>query len=490
MQIFPEFAPDRAIYDPTVMSVMENAFPRANSYSPVPSFAPIASPLPSPCRGYAIVRAQDDSFIAYAGTATHLYRYNQGTASWDDVSGPSAPYNLGDADTWSFAQFADELIATNVNDPVQKLDLGGGVFSDLGGNPPRAKYALVSGEFLHLLDIAGPGEGMAWSGRNRTDWWTNGKYSSGEQIFRDGGEITGGSAGQNGGVILQKDAIRRMTFMPSSPYTFSFTKLDFDRGRGCISPGSVVTVNSSVFFLDENGFFQYTSGGGMVPIGEERVDEFIRSDARDTRYVLGTADIGTKSIYWRYQSKDGPAVTNFYETDTILGYSWAINRWFLVKIKLTWLANAATVGYTLDGLDATGFNLDTLPFSLDSAVWKGGDPVVAGIDQNNALGYFQGPSMQALLETADTELNPGRRTMVQGFRIYSDTAEAQGQVGTKEFLGQATRWRPLTAQSKREGSIKQRASGRVHKARVIIPAGAEWSHVSAIEFSASKDAGS
>lgn len=488
MYLFPQYAPDRAEYDPTVMGDMCNAFPRAGSYSPVPSLVPFSNALPGEPRGFVNVRAPDDSFASFAATKTNLYRYNQGTMSWDDVSGPSAPYNLADGENWSFSQFGTELHAVNQNDPQQVLDLTGGVFADLGGNPPKAAFTMVSGAFLFMLDLEGNDDGLAWSGRNRSNVWTSGQFNSDAQNFRDGGRVVGGAGGQSGGVIFQKDAIRLMTFQPSSQLTFSFTKMDLERGRGCIAPGSIVTVNRSVYFLDENGFYRYTDGQ-VVPIGDERVDAFIRRDAQNTKNVLGTADIGTKSIYWRYRSVDQANTEPLFETDKILGYEWEIDRWFLIKIRLRWLANAATSGYTLDGLNATGYNLDTLPYSLDSNVWKGGEPVVAGIDENNRMGYFQGPNMAAQLESADLELIRGRRTMVQGFRVISDTTEAQGSIGTKEYLGQQARWRNAVMQSPREGVIRQRASGRLHRARVSIPAGTTWNHMSGVDFQDPQDDG-
>ncbi len=493
MTPFREFAPDRAGYDPTVMTYMENAIPLVNSYAPIRKLVTTSEPLPSEPRGYFVARRLDESFVTYAGTLTGLYRFNTASNAWDDVSGPDAPYSVPDNRTWSFAQFGSELIATQGGNVSQVIDINtGSNFERLGGSPPAANYNFKVGPFLVLLAMVGQEDGLVWSGRYNIREWRNGVLSSGGQEFFEGGQITGGVGGQNGGVILQTDAIRQMIFTPTSPYTFNFVRQDLNRdeqaGRGCIAPGSIVTVNNSAFFLDDNGFFRYT-GGQITAIGDERVDRFIRRDAQDRRLIQGTADASSKSIYWSYRSIDVIEKQNSFETDKVLGYNWANDRWFLAKEMLTWLDSALTPGVTLDGLDSTGYNLDTLPYSLDSDVWKGGRPLIVGFDQQFRLGYFQGDNMQALFETADIEFNPTRRTGVEGLRVYTDSDNATGQIGTREGLNDPTKWRDPAARSPRRRVCWNKAEGRWMKGRVIIPEGATWGHLTGIDFENPQDAG-
>ena len=494
MILFPQFAPDRAGYDPTVMTTMENALPLYNSYAPIPSFEATANALPGAPRGVTIVRRNDDSFATYVGTATGLYRFNSSTNGWDDVSGPDAPYSLPQGAFWSFTQFGQQLLATQAGNITQEIDVDtGSAFARLGGSPPIASYNMKVGPFFVLLGISGNEDAMQWSGRNRTDEWRNGQLSAGGQVFGEGGAITGGVGGQNGGVVFQVDAIRRMVFTPTSPYVFNFIKQDLEHhggGRGCIAPASIVTVNNSAYFLDDNGMYRYTDGQ-ITPIGDERVDRFIRQNAQNRTLLQGTADASSKSIYWAYRSIDvvQPGAGEEFKADKVLGYNWANDKWFLAKIMTGWVSSATTPGTTLEGLDATGYNLDTLPFSLDAAVWKGGRPLIIGFDMDNKLGYFQGPNMRAVLETADSELNPTRRTYAEGLRVYTDANEVFAQVGTKETLEGPVRWRGEQPRSERRGLCWARAEGRWHRSRVILPAGATWSHLTGVHYEDLSDAG-
>src|SRR5215212_7255565 len=97
-----QWAPDSAAVDTTVLFEATNVFPTAAGYGPVRGMAPASNALPSEAKGGFGVQKSDLSWDFYAGTATKLYKFNSGTASWDDVSNPSEVYSVAGNAFWSF----------------------------------------------------------------------------------------------------------------------------------------------------------------------------------------------------------------------------------------------------------------------------------------------------------------------------------------------------------------------------------------------------
>src|SRR5690606_6638888 len=122
----------------------------------------------------------------FAGTAEKLYRLNTAGGAWEDVS-KAGDYSTSTdpLDVWSFASFGERVIATNFTDPVQSFVMGSSTdFADLGGSPPKAKYAqtIQAGglSFLMLGYVNDASDGIVpqrvhWSAvNNPADWPTIG----------------------------------------------------------------------------------------------------------------------------------------------------------------------------------------------------------------------------------------------------------------------------------------------------------------------------
>ena len=140
----------------------------------------------------------------------------------------------------------------------------------------------------------------------------------------------------------------------------------------------------------------------------------------------------------------------------------------LARRHFTGLIDATTPGYTLDGLSILGLGLDQLPFALDSRAWTGSTPLIAAFDNDMRLGYFAGPPMQAKIQTVDSQLVAGKRSMITGFRPLADAAAITGRTATKETPGGDQRWRSEVPVN-RTGLVPQITSGMFHRFEVTIP---------------------
>jgi hypothetical protein len=82
--------------------------------------------LPARCVGaIAFARTSAGGWLIFAGTATKLYKFQSN--AWVEVTRVSGgDYTVSVDDYWSFVQFGSKLLATNINDNLQVIDVDSG----------------------------------------------------------------------------------------------------------------------------------------------------------------------------------------------------------------------------------------------------------------------------------------------------------------------------------------------------------------------------
>lgn len=467
----PRFNPDKGLYDPSHTAGHRNILPTEAGYIPMPDLAAFSSALGADCRGGYSASLGDGSFEVYLATATDLFRLS-GTG-FTNVSKSAAVYTLPTEEQWAFTQWRDKLIASNVNDPHQVITVGvGGNFADLAGSPPKSRYSAVIGPHLVLGNILNATSDIAWSGVLNIEEWTAGIAGSGRQTLSSGGAVQNIAGWQNGGFVFQESEIRSMRWAPGTGAQFQIERYEVD--RGLVAPWAMQAIGKDVFFLGKNGF--YKLGNPSTPIGAERVDRWFSKivDRDALQLIQAASDPLSKTVLWRFKSVNGGG-DGF--SDMIIGYDWEISEWFVLEKDLQFLLTAATAGYTLEGLDALGYTIDTLPFSLDSSVWKGGKPLLAGVDASQMLGFFNSSNLEATIESNPVDVFDAERvTKIQGFTPVVDTTNIYGQIGTRQRHAEATVWSAEKLANK-FGKIKIRKRGRTIAIRNRIPAGQTWTQI-------------
>ncbi len=250
--------------------------------------------------------------------------------------------------------------------------------------------------------------------------------------------------------------------------------------RGTPAPGSIVQLGAIVYYLGEDGFYAF-DGTQSQPIGLDRVDKyfFANVDQSNLFRVNAAVDPINKLIIWA-----APFAGNTGgNPDTLLIYHWALNKWSIANVTTEVLLRSLTFGYTLDGLDALGYTLDTLPFSLDSRVWTGGKTVLAGFDTSHKLNYFNGASMAATLQTSEGQPVPGQRVLISR---ALPTVEGAGSSPSVTVI---TRDRLIDAETTGAavalnslGYCPQRATGRFVRYSVTLPAGDPWVQMQGVDI--------
>jgi hypothetical protein len=465
----PRFAPDAARFDGTFTAGHKNVLPKVEGYGPMPSLEAYSAAIGADCRGAFAAHKGDGSYEMYAASASNLYRLSGTT--WNEISKSTGAYNCSSEEYWDFTQWRDKLVAVNVNDPPQVVDVGtANDFADLGGSPPQARYSAVMGPHLVLGNILNAEEDVAWSAVNNITGWTVRIDGAGRQTIPDGGIVRGVVGFQSGGYIFNETSIRAMEWLPASSAQFRIYR--YDLRRGLMTPHAHVKAGRDIYFLAEDGF--YRLGSPSEPIGAERVNRWFQSDVdKSNLNLINTAmDPVNKIVLWAYNSVNSTGSTN---CDRVIGYDWELKEWFIFDVDTQFIFAAATANQTLEQIGAAyPGGLETIPFSLDSSVWKGGRPLLAAFDTDQKLGFFNGANMEATLATNDVDVFKEERVAkIKGFTPITNASTVYGRIGTRQRHSDPTVW-TASAGVNSFGKIELRTRGRTIAIETKIPAGEEW----------------
>lgn len=468
----PRFAPDRSRFDPNASHLIQNCKPTQSGWGPLKSLVGISDALPAEPRGAIAVKSDAGACKIFAGTAANLYVINSTTYEWNEISRNTDGYSLGDGVKWRFARYGNYLIATAPGSTYpQYVDLDtSNDFADLTNATFEAALVWTAGDFLVFGQIDGDKRMVKWSGVNDLTFWTKGQRGSDEQILPDGGNVQAGINQALNALIVQEATIRRMVFDPGSGVTFRFEIVDPERGT--LASRSVVNVGPGDFvYLAKDGFYR---GVNAQPIGAERVDRWFFDTCASDKYdlVSGVADPFEKVVWWRFEDNTG---ANF-----LLGYDWQLNEWFYSTNDAVELLAAATTGYTLEDLDDFG-DLDALEYSLDSRFWVGGIPGFAGFTSDYKFGFFDGPNLEALIDTEDKALNYPRRAVTGNIQVMVDADDSQVAIAAKETQNGTLNFGSFLSQESGLPWISSRVSGRWHRFRIKRPAGSVWKNCVGID---------
>ncbi|BAF86844.1 hypothetical protein AZC_0846 [Azorhizobium caulinodans ORS 571] len=477
MLAFGEYRPDVSDYNGQHSQTMLNVFPRGDGYGPVASIEALTDALPAPCRGYIRAINEDGSVTIIAGTANGLWRLNNTTFAWEDVS--KGPYNLTGSDLWSFAQFDNRVVAAQIGDPMQVITLGAGStqFEDLAGDPPQARYVSVVSRFLVASGLLGAPLRIQWSAIDNIEGWTSGTDQSDFQDFADGGAVQGVAGGELG-IVFQENAIRRLIYSPGSAVIFQIDKVPGE--TGCAVALSITQAAGYVFWYAGSGFYRMNPAGAPEPIGKERVDRTFAADfnADNLQLMMGAADPRSSRIIWAYRSQSGAAG----RFDKALAYDYLLNRWTPLQFQGEFIAPFAQPGMTLERLDAAypEYNLDTLPFSLDSFPASGG-LLMAAFDAQHRLGLFTGPNLEATLVSA--EGGGAQRAMIKAAMPVTDATEVMASISQRSTLMDAGEWSRETTRNIL-GWCPIRRDTRFYRFKLRFRKGARWTFCTGVEVDA------
>jgi hypothetical protein len=495
---FPDFTPDRSGYALDSSNYIRNCLPVADGWGPLPDLIAVSDPLPAACRGAISVRTSAGAWSTFAGTATKLYHLNSGTSpySFDDYTRlAGGDYAVPSTDRWCFAVVGDTLIATNIVDDVQFIDVGSGVnFAALAGSPPKAKYCATVNEYLVLGHLANLPNVVQWSAFGDIESWTRGVGGAWRQELATGGEVQGVFPIEGGAVVFQRNAIQSMSYTADAA-SFNFDVIN--PARGAIAPLCVVAIGAGqYFYLAEDGFYIFTLGAGDEPVGANRVDNwFLGSDGSDLSAevdrdnlgdVRGFLDPFRKGVWIQYPKSAG-GYGLLYLNYQLTGLDGRRGRWSYFDNDVEEIVALATPGVTIDGLASLYASIDAIDVPFDSRLLSGGKPTIGGFTTDHELAYFSGQNRAATLRTPKAQLVPGYRALLQEVSLLGDLdpEDVTISVGTSDRRGGTTVWGTSTSpEADNSGIFKpdpQECDGRFHEVQVDIDGGVIWNSITGID---------
>lgn len=476
MTPFAPWKPDVGELGSGATVVATGVLPLVAGYGPWPAFVQRTAAAPEQPFGGTLTYAIDGTRPVFIGGATKLRKLNRSTLAFDNVSsgGGATNYNATADERWNFIQFGQNLIAHQINDVMQTINVDSGTnFANLGGTPPQARYGGVVKNFVVVGNTSVSPYKIRWSGSNNSAFWTVGQQQSDEQDFPDGGRVTGILGGETG-FVFQEEAVRRMTYV-GPPTIFQVDKIA-DK-RGCKAPFSLVRAGDVAFYLSPEGFAMLAldGSGKLLDLGEW--GEFFADDVAiaTINRTRGTIDPVRSRVYWAYRSINAAANISF---DTVLCWDYGLNRASICRVNLVEAIVGALGSTTLEGLDAISTSLDALGASLDDPQWELDALQYAIFDTTFKMGFFSGPPQEATLETADFELSPGRRSFVTGVRPAVDTDNVFISLGTRQLQSGTKSYTAETQPNARTGLCPFRSDSRYHSVKLRIPAGTTFTRIS------------
>lgn len=474
---------------------VQNVLPRTpTTYGPFPNLSAYAtSPLPARSQGAVALLDSGDNVNTFAGTATDLYVMTVAGPTFSSVSKSAAAYNVGADEIWSYALFGDNVIATNIADPIQSFISGtSSKFADLSADAPKARYVAVVKNWLFAANTSDPIDGAVpwriwWSAFNDPTSWPIPGSSAAAAAQSDFNDIVGengwiqgliGNLGTADAAIFFEHAVWRVVYA-GPPTTFTFSPAEGVRGTP--APGSIAQLGAIVYYLGEDGFYVF-DGTTSIPIGANKVDKTFFADL-DAAYVFritSAVDPINKMVMWSYPGSGN----NQGNPNRIIVYNWFTQTWAIASLNHEMIFRSLTFGYSLDGLDTISTNLDALQFSLDSRAWTGGALELSGFSTTHTLGYFSGTSLAPIVDTEEVQPFPGQRTFVRNVRPLIDGSVTPSvSIGTRTTVETSPTYGPPSAMNSL-GWCPLRSNGQYTRARITVPAGQTFNHIQGVELDA------
>lgn len=125
-----------------------------------------------------------------------------------------------------------------------------------------------------------------------------------------------------------------------------------------------------------------------------------------------------------------------------------------------------------------GGSLDALPFSLDS-IEKASLSKLSAFTPSHALGFFSGPNLEAILETAEGDPQ-GRMVEINGVRPMTDCAAVMCSLGSRISQMSTVIYSPEAAVDD-QGYAVQLLESRYIRGKARFPAGSVWSYAAGLQ---------
>lgn len=479
---FGEWLPDIGAYNGGLTDA-KNCIANDVTYGPIKSLVASSGAMTGKCLGSYAMRSSSGVVHVFAGTATKLYKLNG--SNWDDVTRASGgDYTTAADGYWIFTNFGDLVIATNYNDDIQVFDVSTDTeFSQLSSTAPRARFVFILNNFLVCIDTVDSdgtiGNRVRWSplGDPAGDWTPDIDTQAGfNDLFGGGFKNTAGTGTDSYGTVIQDSGIWRMQYVGGDQiFQFDIQVQD----RGTVYPRSVTTNGEVTYFVDIDGLCAF-NGTGVINIGENKTNRwfFERFNSSYSYNMSASIDPVNKLYALAFPSvEDGSP-----DAAVVLLYNYKSGKFTYLEQSLDVIFGFLTIGYTLEALSAAYPDIETVPYSLDSTFWQGGDFLFGAIDADGMLGVFSGQPYTATLTTPEARINPNGKATICGLFPIVEQGDCQARIGTREKLTDIVTYTAWQSQNSITNEIDIMINSRFSRAEFEFSG--DWDNAKAYAFRA------
>lgn len=456
------FAPDADPTTPGVLTACANLVPFESGFKGAPSPVLVGvNALASECRGAVVATQLGGTRRVFAGTQEALYQL--AGSSWTDRSKVGG-YVGSTESRWSFCQFGDTTIASNLADPMQQSNAGD--FDDVP-TAPRAKIVVsASNNFVLAFNTddvtfgVSPDRWWNCAQSDQTNWTpVQGGPTTGRLVAVEGAIQAGMSLGDY--VVAYKERGIFLGSFVGGDAQWAWTLI---RGgqAGAVGQEALCDIGGVHFFVGDDDFWLF-DGTQPVAIGEGATRRWFNETVDPTyRYRTQCSfDKQNSLVRVNFAPRGAGGVISrclVYHTKRKV---WGIADQ-VVQAPLTYISP----GVTIDGMDSMAATINTLPnVPLDSQFWVGSSQLPAFFNASNQLVSLNGVAAPSSFTTGDLG-DDDVVTMLDRFRVrYTRrpaTASATGLFKMNE--GDPLTTGPTNAIN--DGKFDLRQSGRFHRVRV------------------------
>lgn len=458
------FSPDVDPNTPGIMIACTAIVPFEAGFKGAPSAVnTTAAALAAACNGAIVATQLDGTRRVFAGTTTKLYEL-AGTA-WTDRSRAVGGAYTGGTDTrWSYCQFGDTTVASNLADAMQSS--ASGAFANIAGAPKAKIVVSTNNNFVIAFNTSD-----ATYGVSQDRWWC---CAQGDQTNWTPAVTTLATTGRlvaiegqlqaaltlGDYVVAYKNRALFLGTFVGSPVVWQWSLVPGGE-CGAVGQEAVCDIGGAHFFVGSDNFWLF-DGTRPIPILNSPRQWFLNNSSPTYRYR-------TKVVY----DKQNNLVRVFYPStgstgncDACLVYHVLTKEWGCddrtVEAPLAYIAP----GVTIDGLDAYSATIDGLPnIPFDSQFWLVGGQTPAYFNTSHQLVSLSGACGSSSFTTGDVG-DDDVVSAIDRFRVrYTSkptTATAYGFYKLNE--GDALTVGPSNAIN--DGKFDIRQSARWHRVRI------------------------
>lgn len=458
------FTPDADPTTPGVVTSCTNFIPYEQGMKGAPTATTPASvpALAAACNGAAVVTKLDDTRRVFAGSTTALYELSAG--SWTARTRGTGAYTGGTDTRWSFAQFGDVSLASDLTDVIQRSN-GSGAFADIA-TAPKAKVIFSVGAFVMALNTvdgtygASPDRWWCCAASDETSWTPSVSTlaTTGRLVSTPGQLVAGGRLGEYA-IAYKAKAIYLGQYV-GAPSVWDWVQVPGGEA-GCVGQDAWCDIGGAHFVVGDDNIWLF-DGSRPVPLGVGQVRQWFYNNSNPTyRYKTQCIFDRQNNVVWTFYPS-----TSSTACDSALVYHVQTKQWGSVTISIEAALNYIASGVTIDGLSSISSTIDGLSgYSFDSQFWLSGGKALSAVNTSHQLQLLTGVCGSSSFTTGDAG-DDEQYSLLSKIRIRYAPGYAPTSASVQTYT-KATEGDSLTAANSgtiNDGKFDVLQDGRFHRA--------------------------